>query len=192
MMREAYNQWFQENGGSIVNIIADMWRGFPMMSHTGAARAAVHNLTMTTSVEWAANGVRLLAHVYIHQAAANYSDSVNFFEAMREKLPPQRTGIPDEVSGAVCFLLSPAASFISGACLNVDCASSLYTSSPSQITKTCQSTNGYRSQQQEESLNCDVKCQCGALLRFQLTTFLLLKRINGMLRQYRRYLLKLS
>ncbi|ODM97689.1 Peroxisomal trans-2-enoyl-CoA reductase [Orchesella cincta] len=32
MMREAYNQWFQENGGSIVNIIADMWRGFPMMS----------------------------------------------------------------------------------------------------------------------------------------------------------------
>jgi len=29
----------------MVNIIADMWRGFPMMGHTGAARAAVFNLT---------------------------------------------------------------------------------------------------------------------------------------------------
>lgn len=40
-----YNQWFHQNGGAIVNIIADMWRGFPMMSHTGAARHAVFNLT---------------------------------------------------------------------------------------------------------------------------------------------------
>lgn len=45
----AYNQWFKKNGGSIVNIIADMWRGFPMMSHTGAARHAVFNLTQVTN-----------------------------------------------------------------------------------------------------------------------------------------------
>lgn len=41
----AYNQWFQDHGGAIVNIVADMWRGFPLMAHTGAARAAVDNLT---------------------------------------------------------------------------------------------------------------------------------------------------
>ncbi len=45
MMRETYNQYMKDHGGAIVNIIADMWRGFPMMSHTGAARAAVLNLT---------------------------------------------------------------------------------------------------------------------------------------------------
>ena len=35
MCREAHRQYMGENGGSIVNIIADMFRGFPMMSHTG-------------------------------------------------------------------------------------------------------------------------------------------------------------
>lgn len=34
-----------DHGGVIVNIIADMFRGFPMMAHTGAARSAVDNLT---------------------------------------------------------------------------------------------------------------------------------------------------
>ena len=40
-----YCQWMDDHGGVIVNIIADMFRGFPMMGHTGAARAAVDNLT---------------------------------------------------------------------------------------------------------------------------------------------------
>ena len=35
MCREAHRQHMSENGGVIVNIIADMFRGFPMMSHTG-------------------------------------------------------------------------------------------------------------------------------------------------------------
>ena len=35
MCREAHRQYMGDNGGCIVNIIADMFRGFPMMSHTG-------------------------------------------------------------------------------------------------------------------------------------------------------------
>ena len=35
MCREAHRQHMGEHGGSIVNIIADMFRGFPMMAHTG-------------------------------------------------------------------------------------------------------------------------------------------------------------
>ena len=41
-----FNQSFEKHGcGAIVNIVCDMFRGFPLMSHTGAARAAVENLT---------------------------------------------------------------------------------------------------------------------------------------------------
>ncbi len=29
LMLTAYNQWMQENGGSIVTIIVDMWKGWP-------------------------------------------------------------------------------------------------------------------------------------------------------------------
>ncbi|KAA0707606.1 Peroxisomal trans-2-enoyl-CoA reductase [Triplophysa tibetana] len=33
--KEAYNTWMKDQGGAIVNIIADMWKGFPGMAHTG-------------------------------------------------------------------------------------------------------------------------------------------------------------
>lgn len=49
------------HSGVIVNVIADMWRGFPNMVHTGAARAAVHNITKTLGVEWAKYGVRVVS-----------------------------------------------------------------------------------------------------------------------------------
>jgi citronellol/citronellal dehydrogenase len=39
--------------GRVVNIVANMWRGFPGMAHTGAARAGVVNLTQTLALEWA-------------------------------------------------------------------------------------------------------------------------------------------
>jgi NAD(P)-dependent dehydrogenase (short-subunit alcohol dehydrogenase family) len=35
MSREVYRQHFGQHGGAIVNIIADMFRGFPLMAHTG-------------------------------------------------------------------------------------------------------------------------------------------------------------
>jgi hypothetical protein len=35
MSREVYRQHFNQHGGAIVNIIADMFRGFPLMAHTG-------------------------------------------------------------------------------------------------------------------------------------------------------------
>ena len=38
--------------GRIVNVIANIYRGFPGMVHTGAARAGVENMTMTLAVEW--------------------------------------------------------------------------------------------------------------------------------------------
>ena len=98
------------------------------MSHTGAARSAVDNLTKSLALEWAADGVRVNAVapgvIYSDTAAANYPPGM--MAAIAPDLPAQRLGTPEEVSAAVCFLLSPASRYISGATLRVDGASSLY------------------------------------------------------------------
>ena len=48
-------------GGSIVNIVADMWGSMPGMAHSGAARADMVSLTETAALEWAHSGVRVNA-----------------------------------------------------------------------------------------------------------------------------------
>uniref|UniRef100_A0A8B9R6Z6 Peroxisomal trans-2-enoyl-CoA reductase n=1 Tax=Astyanax mexicanus TaxID=7994 RepID=A0A8B9R6Z6_ASTMX len=127
--REVYNSWMRDHGGAIVNIIADMWKGFPGMAHTGAARSAVDNLTKSLAIEWADSGVRINSvapgTIFSKTAMENYKEiGPVLFQKAVPCIPAKRLGFPEEVS--VCFLLSPAASFISGATLKVDAGQSLY------------------------------------------------------------------
>ena len=39
-MREVYNRWMDANGGAIVNIIADIWNGWPEFAHSARRAAA--------------------------------------------------------------------------------------------------------------------------------------------------------
>src|SRR5690606_34733142 len=60
MIREMANAFFiPQKQGNIVNIIADMHRGFPGMIHTGAARAGVENITKTLAQEWSEFNIRI-------------------------------------------------------------------------------------------------------------------------------------
>ena len=58
-MREVYAQWMKQNGGAIVNMIADIWHGWPNFSHSGAARGGMLTLSESAASEWAAAGVRV-------------------------------------------------------------------------------------------------------------------------------------
>lgn len=60
-MREVYNRWMEVNGGAIVNMIADIWHGWPEFAHSGAARGGMLTLTETAACEWSASGVRVNA-----------------------------------------------------------------------------------------------------------------------------------
>jgi citronellol/citronellal dehydrogenase len=117
------------NGGSMVNIVADMWNGFPGMAHTGAARAGVVNLTQTLAVEWASAGVRVNAVApgfILSSGLNNYPEAIQEMAAeVMVQNPASRLGTESEVSSAVVYLLSPAAAYISGTTLRVDGGSSL-------------------------------------------------------------------
>ena len=122
--RECYTQWMAEHGGAIVNIVADMWGSMPGMGHSGAARAGMVSFTETAAVEWGTSGVRVnaVAPGWIASSGMDtYPDWMQgFLRILRLAVPMQRVGTESEVSAAICFLLSPAAAFISGSVLRVD------------------------------------------------------------------------
>lgn len=130
MSQEVFNRQFVNTGGAIVNIIANMRNGFPMMSHTGAARAGVENITKSLATEWGRYGVRVNS---VSPGTINSSGLEKYDDAYRDFIygfaknnQTYRLGTEAEVSAAVVFLLSPAASYISGVNLAVDAAESLF------------------------------------------------------------------
>lgn len=129
-LQQVYKAWMGENGGNIVNILVNNWNGFPLMSHSGAARAGIHNLTKTLALEWVDKGIRINSVapgvIYSDTAAANYKDHPELFTAAQKVIPMKRTGTVEETSSIVCFLLSPGASFITGDIVKLDGGQSLY------------------------------------------------------------------
>lgn len=122
--RECYTQWMADHGGSIVNIVADMWGGMPGMGHSGAARAGMVNFTETAALEWSSAHVRVnaVAPGWIASSGLDeYPESMKtYIRGLAEHVPLGRLGTESEVSAAIVFLLSEAAAFISGATLRVD------------------------------------------------------------------------
>ena len=129
MMRELFNQCMQQHGGAVVNMTADFRNGMPGMGHSGAARAGMSNLTMTAAFEWAHAGVRVnaVAPGWIASSGMDtYGGAMKaIIPRLKQHVPLRRLGVEAEVSGAIVFLLSPAAAFITGVTLQIDGAASL-------------------------------------------------------------------
>jgi citronellol/citronellal dehydrogenase len=118
----ATKAFMPQGSGKVVNVTLSPHHGMPGMVHSGAARAAVENMTRTLSVEWARFGIRLVA------LAAGQFDT----ETLRTKYPPevtksvprtvpaQRLGAPEEMAWMVAYLASPAGDFHSGSVITID------------------------------------------------------------------------
>ena len=124
MMRELFKQCMQAHGGAIVNMTADFRNGMPGMGHSGAARAGMSNLTQTAAFEWAHAGVRVnaVAPGWIASSGMDtYGGAMkSIIPKLKAHVPLRRMGVEAEVSAAIVFLLSPAASFITGVTLPID------------------------------------------------------------------------
>jgi citronellol/citronellal dehydrogenase len=113
--------------GRIVNVIANIYRGFPLMVHTGAARAGVENMTMTLAVEWSRFNIlvnSVAPGVILSSGTDRYPREA--IEAAVQRCPLKRAGTVDEVAAAITFLCSPAAQYITGTTLRIDGAQSLW------------------------------------------------------------------
>ena len=112
----------QEQGGSIVNIASVSGRRpTPGTAAYGAAKAGVESLTSTLAVEWApkvrVNSV-VVGMVETEQSELFYGDEESI-AAISANVPLGRLAKPADVGWAAAFLASEAASYISGASLEV-------------------------------------------------------------------------
>lgn len=107
--------------GSIVNIIAEIYRGFPGMAHTGAARAGVDNLTKSLAVEWATHKIRVNAVAPgVIRSTGSDRYPPELIAVAQRATPWKRLGTPEEVAHLVVYLASPAADYVTGTTSYID------------------------------------------------------------------------
>lgn len=108
---------------SIVNISSDAGRrGSIGQINYGAAKSGVLGLTMSAAREWAARGVRVNSVCFgvVETPMTETIRSGKFRDRYMSLVPMGRFSTPDEVSQPVCFLLSQAASYVTGQHLSVN------------------------------------------------------------------------
>ena len=97
---------------------------FPGRAAYALSKAGVVSLTQTLGVEWADRGVRVNALVpgFIHTPMSDslVERGALDLEALERRTPMGRRAEPEEMVGPTVFLLSDAASFVTGQCLVAD------------------------------------------------------------------------
>jgi NAD(P)-dependent dehydrogenase (short-subunit alcohol dehydrogenase family) len=121
---EALHPALRSAGGSVVNIASMYARfGSPRNPAYGSSKAGVEQLTKSLAIAWAEDGIRVNAvapgFIVTEQSARARQDTA-FVRSVEARTPAGRWGQPGDIAGAVMFLASPAAAFVTGTCLAVD------------------------------------------------------------------------
>jgi NAD(P)-dependent dehydrogenase (short-subunit alcohol dehydrogenase family) len=118
-------QMMQTGGGAMVNIVANFaLRAAPGLAHSAAARAGVINLTRTLALEWAKYSIRVNAVapgvVMTEGALSEMLISPDAIERIERAIPLKRLGTPEDIAHLVTFLVSDAATYITGETIAAD------------------------------------------------------------------------
>lgn len=122
MMQRAARRWRDKGQpGNIVNIVAIFERGMPGIAHTGAARAAVTNLSQSMAIEWAPYNIRVNCVAPGTVATPGFRqyppEGLASFEQCNVQLHP---GDIHDVAQAVVYLAADSGKFITGDTVHVD------------------------------------------------------------------------
>jgi 3alpha(or 20beta)-hydroxysteroid dehydrogenase len=109
-------------GGSIVNISsAAGLMGLPLTAGYGASKWGVRGLTKIAAVELGAHRIRVNSvHPGMTYTPMTAEIGIQLGEGNYPNTPMGRVGVPDEIAGAVAYLLSGDAAYVTGAELAVD------------------------------------------------------------------------
>jgi NAD(P)-dependent dehydrogenase (short-subunit alcohol dehydrogenase family) len=119
-IQEAHTRWMAKHGGAVVNVasVAGL-RAAPMIGAYAVSKAALAYLTQQLAVEL---GPRVRVNA-VAPAVVRTRFAEKLYEneaAVAARYPLRRIGVPEDVAGAVCFLLSDEAAWITGHTLAVD------------------------------------------------------------------------
>jgi len=120
--------YLEKSRGSIVNVSSVTGiRAFPNVLAYCASKAGVDQLTRCAALELAAKGIRVNAVdpgvvvSNLHRRGGMAEDKYRaFLEHSRSTHPLGRVGQPDDIAGAIMFLASDQADWITGVSLPVD------------------------------------------------------------------------
>lgn len=123
-----------KRGGCIVSITATQAEiPTPLQVHAGAAKAGIEKMTRDLALEWGRYGVRVNA---VSPGPIADTEGMSRLappgveDGLKRRVPMQRYGTVDEVCEAVTYLVSPAASYVTGATLLIDGGTSLIGAGP--------------------------------------------------------------
>ena len=128
LSREVVPHMIRNGGGSIVNI-GSGWslKGGPRAASYCAAKGGTVNLTRAMAIDHGKNHIRVncvcpgdVDTPMLRSESAQLGEDVQAFMREAANRPLGRVGTTDDVANAVLFLVSPMASWITGAALVVD------------------------------------------------------------------------
>jgi citronellol/citronellal dehydrogenase len=118
----ATKAFIPQGGGSVISVTLSPHNGMPGMVHSGAARAAVENMTRTLATEWSRFGIRTCAIAAGQFATDTFVNKYpkEIVESVHRTIPMGRVGESDEMAWLIAFLSSDAGAFHSGSVITLD------------------------------------------------------------------------
>jgi NAD(P)-dependent dehydrogenase (short-subunit alcohol dehydrogenase family) len=127
---QASYQYLRKPGASLISITAGQ-AVKPMMFqvHACAAKAGVNQVTKCLAMEWGPAGVRVNAvspgPIGDTEGMARLAPGEEYMKASKARIPLRDWGTKDNIADACLWLASDAASYVTGAIINVDGGSEL-------------------------------------------------------------------